>query len=118
MSENGAGQATLVAARQRASGHLYFPVPPADLPIAGVYDPVALSPEAVLYSFTILHPGPKSGQPPVALAYADFPERVRVLGRLRLPGDGRPAIGARLRVEVAPAPVSGAAPAYFFVPIP
>ena len=40
----------------------------------------------------------QTGKPPFALAYADFPEGVRVLGRLEF--DARPAIGAALSVEV------------------
>jgi uncharacterized OB-fold protein len=64
----------------------------------------------VLYSYTIIHPSPKAGLPPFALAYADFPEDVRVFGRLEFPAGARPAIGMRLR------PVRPSAGSYVFVP--
>ncbi|GLR77747.1 OB-fold domain-containing protein (plasmid) [Azospirillum oryzae] len=76
---------------------------------------VTLSPEASLYSFTVVHPSPKTGQPPFTLAYADFPEQVRVLGRLKLPEGACPMIGARLRVELDA--TAGGEQTYVFVPV-
>jgi uncharacterized OB-fold protein len=73
---------------------------------------MTISDRAVLYSFTVIHPNPKSGQAPFALAYADFPEKVRVFGRLRLPAGERPRIGMALR------PVADATAGYAFIPAP
>jgi uncharacterized OB-fold protein len=61
---------------------------------------VRLSNTATLYSFTIIHPSPKSHQPAFVLAYADFPERVRVMGRLELSADALPKIGMALKVRL------------------
>lgn len=41
-----------------------------------------LSPCGVLYSWSIVHVGPRGAPVPYAVGYVDFPENVRVLGRL------------------------------------
>jgi uncharacterized OB-fold protein len=46
-----------------------------------------------VYSFTVIHPGAKSGLAPYALGYVDLPGPVRIFGRLL--GKDRPAIGER-----------------------
>ncbi len=114
-TKNDAGQVVLTASRHRTSEKYYFPVLPDSIPVARDCETVTLSPEATLYSFTVVHPSPKSGQPPFILAYADFPERVRVLGRLKLPDGARPGIGARLRLELDA--TAGGEPTYVFVPV-
>jgi uncharacterized protein len=103
---------TLPASRHRKTGRVFFPPMPENSPLADEYEAVALSREAKLYSFTIVHPGPKTGKPPFALAYADFPELVRVLGRLEF--DETPVIGAALSVEVDEG-LEGTAPSYRFI---
>ena len=55
---------------------------------------MALAPEGAVYSFTVIHPGPKSGEAPHALVIVDLPGPVRVFGRLQ--GSERPAIGERV----------------------
>ena len=102
----------LPASRHRKTGRVFFPPIPADSPLADKYEAVTLSHAAMLYSFTVVHPGPKTGKSPFALAYADFPEGVRVLGRLEF--DARPAIGTALSVEVDEG-VDGGAPSYRFI---
>ncbi|MNT78452.1 hypothetical protein D3C72_2176930 [compost metagenome] len=47
----------------------------------------------MLYSFTVIHPAPKSGLAPYALGYVDFVGPVRIFGRLQ--GAARPVIGER-----------------------
>ena len=101
----------LQASRDRATGQGIFPAIPETSPAASRYEPITLSDHAVLYSFTVIHPNPKSGQPPFALAYADFPEKARVFGRLRMPTGERPRIGMVLR------PVADA-DGYVFIPAP
>lgn len=110
------GRARLHASRDPKDGRLTFPPLPPALPVAKGAEDLALGAEAVLYSFTIVHPNPKSGLPPFALAYADFPEGVRVFGRLDMQA-GRPVIGQRLRAVVEP-DADPAAPTYRFEPIP
>ena len=109
---HGSKYPALTASRHRETGHVFFPEIPANFPVAGEYESVSLSPNATLYSFTIVHPSPKSGQPPFTLAYADFPEGVRVMGRLA--SDARPQIGASIRVEVDTTD-GGENPSYRFV---
>ena len=94
----------LTGSRDKQTGKGIFPAIPAASPAAPRYEPLLLSEEATLYSFTIIHPNPKSGLPPFALAYADFPEGVRVFGRLQLLEGVRPQIGMRLRTAVPTPP--------------
>jgi uncharacterized OB-fold protein len=112
------GLPRLVASRHRSTGRLVFPRLPEHSPAAPRYEPVTLAAEAILYSFTIIHPNPKNpnpktGERPFVLAFADFPEGARVFGRLRLADGARPLIGARLRVLVEPRAEGG--PVYVFV---
>jgi len=107
--------ARLHASRDPKGGRLTFPPLPMALPIAAGAEDVALGAEAQLYSFTIVHPSPKSGLPHFTLAYADFPEGVRVFGPLN-GVSGRPVIGQRLKVVVEPSG-DDSAPAYHFEPL-
>lgn len=104
----------LSGSRHRETGHVFFPEIPETFPIANEYEALTLSMQAEIYSFTVVHPSPKSGQPPFAIAYADFPEGVRVMGRLV---SEAPAVGMPVTVEVEDA-AEGQAPAYRFVPRP
>lgn len=94
------GAVRLLASVEEGSGLYFFPPVPKSSPQAGRYKTVPLAVEAVLYSHTTIHPNPKTGKPPFVLAYADFPERVRVLGRLKCRSGERPQIGSRLHVEL------------------
>jgi uncharacterized OB-fold protein len=102
--DNQSGVRKLVASRDRMTGQCVFPRVPERSPAATRYEAVTLSAHARLYSFTVIHPNPKTGQPPFAMAYADFPEGARVFGRLRLPEGTRPAIGTQLEAVVEPSP--------------
>lgn len=86
----------LAASRDRVSGRGIFPRIPDQSPAAPRFDPITLSPSATLYSYTVIHPNPKTGLLPFALIYADFPENVRVFGRLDLAPGVRPSIGMRV----------------------
>ena len=94
----------LSGSRDKSTGKGVFPAIPDTSPSAPRYEPLPLSEQGVLYSFTVIHPSPKSGLPPFVLAYADFPEEVRVFGRLELPDGARPRIGMRIRTVSAAAP--------------
>ncbi|SOZ18060.1 conserved hypothetical protein [Cupriavidus taiwanensis] len=83
----------LIASRHRATGAWIFPAVPADSPLAAEHDPVPIRGSGVVYSFTVIHPAPKTGQPQYALGYVDFVGPVRIFGRLQ--GKARPAIGDR-----------------------
>ena len=84
---------SLLASRDRETGELVFPAVPDASPLAQRYDTVPLAPVGEVYSFTLIHPGPKSGEPPYALGYVDFPGPVRIFGRLN--GKPRPCIGEK-----------------------
>jgi len=114
------GTVRLHASRDRASGRCVFPRIPDSSPAAPRFQPVELSASATLYSYTVIHPNPKSGAKPFVLAYADFAEGARVLGRLKLAEGERPVIGMVLMVDVAetaPDAPLDSPPTYVFVPL-
>ena len=84
---------TLLASRERDSGELVFPALPPSSPLSERHDTVAVDAVGRVYSYTVIHPGTKSGQAPYALGYVDFPGPVRIFGRLT--GKPRPTIGER-----------------------
>lgn len=76
---------TLLASRSKLTGKGIFPRVPHHSPVGKNYEDIELAGPAFLYSYTIIHPSPKTGLSPFALAYADFPEEVRVFARLDCP---------------------------------
>jgi uncharacterized OB-fold protein len=104
----------LFASRDRATGRCVFPPVPARSPSAHRYEPVTLSRIARLYSFSVIHPNPKTGEQPFAVIYADFPEGARVFGRLFLPRGRHPLVGMEVEARVAE---QDAATTYSFVPV-
>jgi uncharacterized OB-fold protein len=108
-------ETALLASRELVSGHLFFPPIPASSPLAPRYETIALSGEAMLYSFTIIHPNKKANKPPFTLVYADFPENVRVFGRYEGRPDARPAIGGKLAVTISED--EQGRPQYIFKPV-
>lgn len=85
--------ARLLASRHRQSAELVFPALPEASPLAPHYETVPIEGIGEVYSFTVIHPGAKSGLAPYALGYVDLPGPVRIFGRLC--GKDRPAIGER-----------------------
>ncbi|NMG15419.1 Zn-ribbon domain-containing OB-fold protein [Aromatoleum bremense] len=83
----------LLASRDRGTGEWVFPAVPEASPLAARHQTVPVRGIGVVYSFTVIHPSPKSGLAPYALGYVDFPGPVRIFGRLQ--GKDRPAIGDR-----------------------
>ncbi|MNE17810.1 hypothetical protein D3C80_1108050 [compost metagenome] len=65
--------------------------------MADQFHDTTLSVEGRVYSFTIMHPSPKSGLNSFVLAYVDLPGPVRLFGRLG-GSNGRPFIGEKCRV--------------------
>ena len=86
-------KARLLASRHRHDAELVFPALPDASPLARDYETVSIDTVGEVYSFTVIHPGAKSGLAPYALGYVDLPGPVRIFGRLR--GKDRPAIGER-----------------------
>ena len=95
------GHTVLLAARRKNHAGLHFPPLPASSPLAADFEIVELDSTPTLYSFTIVHSSPKANKAPAPLGLADFPEGLRVFGRLDFPADRRPVIGEPLRVCIA-----------------
>ncbi|MDH4609166.1 OB-fold domain-containing protein [Pseudomonas sp. BN102] len=87
----------LLGSRHIASGELVFPALPGHSPLADQYRIEALADEGSLYSFSIIHPSPKSGLVPFALGYLDMEGPLRLFGRIG--GSQRPVIGGRYRIQ-------------------
>jgi uncharacterized OB-fold protein len=85
----------LLASRDRDSGEILFPALPGTSPLHGRHENVRVAEAGSVYSYTVIHPGPKSGEAPYALGYVDFPGPVRIFGRLT--GTPRPTIDERYR---------------------
>lgn len=81
----------LMASRHRETRELVFPAVPDNSPLAQAHEPVELDSRGTVYSFTVIHPGKKTGEAPYALGFVDLPGPVRIFGRLN--GKARPAIG-------------------------
>jgi uncharacterized OB-fold protein len=86
----------LLASRNMQTGEVHFPVFRSVSPLAADHETIALSERGTLYSYSIIHPSPKTGAVPFAIGYADFPEGVRVFGRI-VTGGSRPRIGDAVR---------------------
>ncbi len=94
------GRTVLLASRIGQRKTLHFPPLPESSPLAAGSVLVELVGTPVLYSYTIVHSSPKANKAPQPLGQLDFPEGVRVFGRLQMPGDRRPAIGEPMRVVI------------------
>jgi uncharacterized OB-fold protein len=107
------GRFVLVGSRDLRNGKCVFPRIPESSPSASRFATVDLSRRGLLYSFTVIHPNPKTGQKPSVLAYVDFPEGARAFGRLDLKPDARAEIGMAVEVHIEN-PGGGAH--YHFIP--
>ena len=94
---NDAEAPALLASRDRRSGELVFPAVTPSSPLHAAHETVAVAPVGEVYSYTVIHPGAKTGASPYALGFVDLPGPVRIFGRLQ--GKSRPAIGDRYRVR-------------------
>ena len=90
--ETGAG-ARLRASRHRRSGALHFPPFNAASPLACEYENVTLSGRGTVYSYSVIHPNARTGQPPFAIGFVDFSDGVRIFGRIETPPGCEPRIG-------------------------
>ncbi len=88
-----APESALLASRHRVTAELVFPALPDSSPLAAEHEAVPIAGVGEVYSYTVIHPGPKSGESPYALGYVDLPGPVRLFGRLL--GAARPSIGQR-----------------------
>jgi len=89
---------SLLASRDLASGELVFPPIPENSPLAARHETTPIANVGIVYSHSVIHPNPKSGQAPYAVGYVDLPGATRIFGRLD--GASRPVIGERRRARV------------------
>jgi hypothetical protein len=86
----------LLASRNRHTGAVVFPPVQETSPLAQDHEPIAIGRHGRLYSYTVIHPNPKTGRAPHAMGYIDLDDQpVRLFGQLH--GAAAPAIGARYR---------------------
>lgn len=104
----------LVGSKDLKTGKCIFPRIPESSPSASRYAAIDLSRRGVVYSFTVIHPNPKKGEKPFALAYVDFPEGARAFGRLDLPEGETAKVG--MVVEVCIQSSAAAGVHYSFIP--
>ena len=90
----------LVGSKDLQTGKCIFPRIPKSSPSAPRYDAIELSRRGEVYSFTVIHPNPKTGEKPFTLAYVDFPEGARAFGRLQLPAGETATVGMVVKVCV------------------
>lgn len=83
----------LLASRHHTTGEWLFPALPEHSPLAPDHATAPVTGIGTVYSFTVIHPAPKTGLPPYALGYVDFDGPLRIFGRLQ--GKAHPAIGDR-----------------------
>jgi uncharacterized OB-fold protein len=95
-----AGSLVLAGSRDLQSGKCVFPRIPENSPSAPRFAAIDLSRRGLLYSFTVIHPNPKTGERPFVLAYVDFPEGARAFGRLDLKPGARAEIGMAVEVNI------------------
>jgi uncharacterized OB-fold protein len=111
-----AGRLVLVGSRDLKSGKCVFPRIPENSPSAPRFAAIDLSQRGLLYSFTVIHPNPTTGEKPLVLAYVDFPEGARAFGRLDLEPGARAEIG--MAVEVHFEKPAGTSTRYRFIQVP
>jgi uncharacterized OB-fold protein len=73
----------LLASRHLRTGALRFPPFRSPSVLSAAHEQVSLRSTGRIYSFTRVHPNPRSGEAPFALGYVDLPGPVRIFGRLR-----------------------------------
>ncbi len=93
---------TLIASRCPKCGHVAFPAESICSVCArrGRGEPVELSREGNLYTYTVVYVAAPGMETPYALGYVDFAEGARVFGRI-VPGEGL-AVGMKVQVVSGP----------------
>jgi len=90
----------LLGSKDLETGKCIFPRIPETSPSAPRYSAIELSRRGIVYSFTVIHPNPKTDEKPFALVYVDFPEGARAFGRLILPPGEKPLVGMAVDVRI------------------
>jgi uncharacterized OB-fold protein len=123
--EAGADGPHLIGGRRKSDGKVVFPLPSG--PEANNFDPIRLSPEGTLWSFTVQRFRPKSPPyagaddeasfQPYALGYVELPE-VIVESRIETDDFAALKVGQPMRLKLVPfARVGGEALSYAFEPV-
>ena len=120
------GAARLIGARRKSDGRMVFPAPGG--PEAANYERVPLSPEGVLWAFTIQRFRPKSPPyagaedeasfRPYAVGYVELPGEVIVESRIETEDLAGLRVGAPMRLKLVPFQrTGGPVLSYAFEPI-
>src|SRR5262249_7511087 len=104
----------LVGSKDLKTGKCIFPRIPETSPSDMRYAAIELSRRGEVYSFTVIHPNPKTGEKPFTLAYVDFPEGARAFGRLQLPAGETATVS--ITAEVCVESTAEAGTFYYFTP--
>lgn len=104
------GEVVFHASRSKLDSKGVFPRIPRTSPAQDLYEDATVSGTGTLYSFTVMHPSPKTGKPPFVLGLVDFDGQTRVLGRLRCAPE---TVKIGMQVAARAAEDEGA-PSYFF----
>jgi uncharacterized protein len=91
----------LIAGQSRLSGRVQFPKPNPSASDDEVGE-VVLGKACTLFSFTVVHMKTAHFDPPYAIGYVDFPERVRVFGPIRTNNFASLRVGMPMSVEIEP----------------
>jgi uncharacterized OB-fold protein len=104
------GVVRLIGARRKADGRMVFPAPTG--PEAANYERVGLSPEGVLWAFTVQRFRPKSPPyagaedeasfRPYAVGYVELPGEVIVESRIETDDFASLRVGAPMRLKLVP----------------
>lgn len=78
----------LLASRHKRTHALRFPPLSPQSPLAPSHETVTVPGRGTLYSFSVIHPNPKTGAAPFALGYVDLPGPIRLFGRIAGEGIG------------------------------
>ena len=118
------GAVRLIGARRKSDGRMVFPAP--EGPEAANYERVRLSPEGVLWAFTIQRFRPKTPYAgaddeasfqPYAVGYVELPGEVIVESRLATDDFASLRVGAPMRLKLVPFQrVDGEVLSYAFEP--
>jgi uncharacterized OB-fold protein len=122
--ETEGGIPRLIGARRKSDGRMVFPAPTG--PEAALYERTPLSPQGVLWSFTVQRFRPKSPYAgaddeasfrPYALGYIELPGEVIVESRIETQDFATLKVGAPMRLKLVPfARAGGDVLSYAFEP--
>ena len=106
----------LMGGRCTACGTVAFPPPPVCHNCWSTsIEPASVGTRGTLYSYSIVHIGPKPWRTPYALGYVDMPHDIRVLAHIQANDLKRIAIGSDVELGIGEVGVQEGEPVHTFV---